>query len=93
MLYRRLERHRTLALKPQGTDGGQQVQGRRRQGTAAHAKGRDQHECGKQGASDGPGSVRRIELTAGLAQLLRVGRQRAHQHRQGTAHQQRRNPD
>ena len=45
----------------------------------------------EQGPGDGPGGIGGIELATGLAQVLRVAGQRANQHRQGAAHQQRGN--
>ncbi|MNX84318.1 hypothetical protein D3C86_1161110 [compost metagenome] len=91
MFHRGIDGCHALALEPQGPCGGQQVQHGGDQRAAAHAEGGNQQERSEQGASDGPGSVRRIELPAGLAQVLRVSGQGANQHRQGAAHQQGRN--
>ncbi|MNI02269.1 hypothetical protein D3C73_551350 [compost metagenome] len=91
MFHRGIDGCHALALEPQGPSGGQQVQHGGGQRAAAHAEGGNQHERGEQGAGDGPGGVCRIQLPAGLAQVLRVSGQGANQHRQGAAHQQRGN--
>ncbi|MNO92574.1 hypothetical protein D3C76_841530 [compost metagenome] len=79
-----------MALEPQGARGRQQVEHRGGQGTAAHAEGGDQHERSEQRAGDGAGGVGRVQVAAGLAQLLRVAGQGANKDRQGATHQQRR---
>ncbi|MNX68226.1 hypothetical protein D3C86_993940 [compost metagenome] len=77
-------------MKPQRASGGQQVEHRGGQGTTAHAECGNQHERGEQGAGNGSGGIRGIQVPTGLAQLLRVSRKRTNQHGQGAAHQQRR---
>ncbi|MNZ73861.1 hypothetical protein D3C78_922890 [compost metagenome] len=81
-----------LALEPQqGPGGGQQVEHGGGDRTATYAKGGNQYEPGEQGPGDGACGVRRIQMAASLAQVPGIGRQGAHQHRQGPAHQHRRN--
>ncbi len=71
MFDRRGQRHWLLALQPQRTGRGEQVEHRGEQRTAAHAEAGDQYERSEQSANDRAQRIRRIQLTAGLARLSR----------------------
>ncbi|MNJ39348.1 hypothetical protein D3C77_342180 [compost metagenome] len=79
--------------QPIGPGGGQQVEHRGGTGTAANPQHRYQHEGGQQGTDDGPCGVGGIQLAAGAADIAGITGHGTHQHRQGTAHQQRGHTD
>ena len=74
MLERNFNWSLALTLEPQGTGRREQVEHGSGQCTAAYAKRGNQHERGEQGARNGPGGIRGIQVPSGLAQLLWVGR-------------------